>query len=45
MIAVDTNLLGYAHRRESSFYHAAYEILRHLGGRGQALGHSMAMLL
>ena len=30
MIAVDTNLLVYAHRRESSLYHAAYEILRHL---------------
>ena len=30
MIAVDTNLLVYAHRRESSLYQAAYEILRHL---------------
>lgn len=30
MIAIDTNLLVYAHRRESSFHHAAYDVLRHL---------------
>ena len=30
MIAVDTNLLVYAHRRESQVYKTAYKVLREL---------------
>lgn len=30
MIAVDTNILVYAHRRDSSFHHAAAQVLRDL---------------
>lgn len=39
MIAVDTNLLVYAHRRESELYEAAYAILSSLaeGDRGWAI--------
>ena len=41
MIAVDTNLLVYEHRRESRAYKTAYKVLR----EGAGLGNTMAVLL
>ncbi len=45
MIAVETNMLVNAHRRESRHHQEAASIVRGLGGRQQCLGDSLAMLL
>ena len=45
MIAVDTNLLVYAHRRESRAHKTAYKVLRELSEGERGLGDTMAVLL
>ena len=45
MIAVDTNILVYAHRQKSDFHEAASEALQTLSLGRCPLGHSVAVLL
>ena len=45
VIAVDTNLLVYAHRKESRVHEAAFAIVRALAEGSQAVGDSLALLL
>lgn len=44
MIAVDTNILVYAHRAESAFYSQAFECLRSLAEGGQQWGIPVSCL-
>ena len=45
MIAVDTNIFVYAHRRESRFHEVAVSVLRNLAEGDNACGDSVTVLL
>ena len=42
MIAVDTNVLLYAHREDSPWHETAYKVLQQLS-EGRAVGHPLAL--
>ncbi len=43
MIAVDTNILVYAHRRDSEWFETAYKSLQQLAEAPRAVGDSVAV--
>jgi predicted nucleic acid-binding protein len=43
MIAVDTNILVYAHREDAPWHQQAYARILELAGRADALGDTMAL--